>query len=235
MSKEHQKRRRRQTLCIRTRRLHEQADRICDRVGQLDTVVGAVTDLARDAHQLLGENETIALLTPDVRGTLEQAIGRLEEVNNYLAIPADVCEGLDKAFQNAEDILESLISAPADGPTPGDGGTIVGRPTWVKLALGGTGVGLLGVVGLLAAAAVNTVTINVLNTDCGDIPIPPTIANIVAFIPGVEVPDSLPEGEVVIIRLPTRLAETLAVRGRDEIAVHGLGLDLAFALVVRNL
>ena len=74
-----------------------------------------------------------------------------------------------------------------------DDGPTVGRPTWVKLVLGVTGVGFVGVVGVLIAAMSNTVTINVRNVDCGDIPIPRTVVDIVAVMRGIALPDSLPE------------------------------------------
>lgn len=223
MSAEHQEKRRRQRLCIRVRRLHQRADRLCGPIGQFDTLLSVVTDLAGDANRLLTEDETISLLDSNVRSTLEQAIGRLEQVKEYTAIPADICDGLDKAFQDAENVLESFISAPSYGPAPVDG-----KPTWVKLALGGTGIGIIGVAGVLAAAVIGTVTINVRNVDCADILIPDTVAGVVAVLPFVKIPNSLPEAETAVIQLPKGLSGTLAVKGPSEMTVRSLGLEVTF-------
>ena len=228
ISIEDQKYRQRQRLCIRLRRLHQRADRACGPVGELDTLVGAVTELVGDARRLLGDDETSALLTSSVRRTLGQAIGRLEQLKEYTAIPADICEDLDRAFQNAEDLLDSSISALSASPTPVDDVPTVGRPAWVKLVVGATGVGIVGVAGVVLAAMLNTVTINVRNVDCGDIAIPRTFVDFVAVMPGVELPDSLPEDRTVIIELPKWLARTLTVRGASELAVRGLGRELTF-------
>ena len=118
MPNAHQERRRRQRLCVRIRRLRRRKDRICGQITRLDDVLGEITDLARDVHEMLGDSETIALLTIDVRGALQGAIGRLEEVKQHTAIPKEVCDGLDRALKSAEDLLESSLPSPADPTAP---------------------------------------------------------------------------------------------------------------------
>ena len=226
MSTQHQERRRRR-LCIRIKRLRRRKDRICRPFALLDTRLGDITTLAHDVNELLGESETVALLTSELRGTLKQVIGRLEDFREYTEVPVDICDRLDKTFKEAEEaLLEPSIRVPSNRFAFAEALPKVGNIPWAKLILGGAGISVVGVVGMVAVALASTVTMHVQNANCGDINLS-GLATLVSAVPGIELPENISNQDTVTIVLPRFVASQLEVRASSELAVKGFGSQVA--------
>ena len=104
-----------------------------------------------------------------------------------------------------------------------------------RLLSGQRGIGLIGVVllvgglliaGVVVAAAVvllNDIKITVENRSCGTIPIAAGLEQFdLNFIPGIKVPDEIPQGGKGVIRLPKRFVYKVTIQ-RGAIEVHAFG------------
>lgn len=169
-SEERTKRRR---LYYSLRELHRRAEQLCGRIGQVDSVLDIVTDLVRDVRRLLADTQAIERLPETSRAQLDRAVQQLESAGEQTSLVADTCGRLESALNSAARIVRPGL-----------------LPWQVAAGVAGSGAAVV-VLAAAVFALTGTVTVEVHNRGCGNLPLPSSIA---AFVPGVSLPDAIEQG-----------------------------------------